>query len=90
VHQQLPHYRSVTNTESRNTMKAVLWEGYPYNMTVKTVPKPTIQRPTDVVVRVTTAAICGSDLHEFHGLVGALDAPFVMGHEVRKSTACEL
>lgn len=63
------------------TMKAVLWEGNPYEMVVKEVPRPTIQAPTDVIVRVTTAAICGSDLHNYHGLIGGADVPFQMGHE---------
>lgn len=63
------------------TMKAVLWEGKPYQMVVKDVPRPTIQTPTDVIVRVTTAAICGSDLHNYHGLLGGPDVPFQMGHE---------
>lgn len=63
------------------TMKAVLWEGKPYEMVVKDVPRPTIQTPTDVIVRVTTAAICGSDLHIYHGLLGGPDVPFESGHE---------
>ena len=63
------------------TMKAVLWEGKPYQMVVREVPRPTIQTPTDVIVRVTTAAICGTDLHTYHGLFGGSDVPYQMGHE---------
>lgn len=36
-------------------------------MTVKDWPIPKIRDPQDVVVRLTTAAICGSDLHDYHG-----------------------
>ncbi|KFX99341.1 hypothetical protein V490_01832 [Pseudogymnoascus sp. VKM F-3557] len=63
------------------SMKAVLWEGIPYQVVVKDVPRPTIQTPTDVIVRVTTASICGSDLHNYHGLFGGSDVPYQMGHE---------
>jgi threonine dehydrogenase-like Zn-dependent dehydrogenase len=62
-------------------MKAVLWEGKPYHMTVKDVPRPVIRSPTDVIVRVTTAAICGTDLHTYHGLFGGSDVPYSVGHE---------
>ncbi|XXG96338.1 hypothetical protein Hte_002620 [Hypoxylon texense] len=40
------------------TMRAVVWEGNPYEMAVRSVPKPRIQKPEDDIVRVTTAAIC--------------------------------
>jgi D-arabinose 1-dehydrogenase-like Zn-dependent alcohol dehydrogenase len=35
---------------------------------VETVPDPVLQEPTDALVRVTLACICGSDLHPYHGL----------------------
>ena len=63
------------------TMKAVVWEGTPYQMVVKYVPKPKIESPTEVLVCVTTAAICGSDLHTYHGKFGGSDVPYLMGHE---------
>jgi 2-desacetyl-2-hydroxyethyl bacteriochlorophyllide A dehydrogenase len=44
------------------------------------VPDPTVLAPTDAVVRVSRAAICGSDLHFFHGKA-PMDAGTVMGHE---------
>lgn len=62
-------------------MKSVIWEGKPFHMAVREVPKPIIQSPTDVLVRVTTAAICGTDLHTFHGIFGGSDTPYEMGHE---------
>ena len=49
-------------------MRAVFFEGKPYHVSVKDTPKPTIKAPDDAIVRLTTAAICGSDLHEYeHG-----------------------
>ncbi len=65
----------------QSTMKAVVWEGKPFHMAVKDVPKPEIQSPTDAIVRITTAAICGTDLHTYHGIYGGSDVPYVMGHE---------
>ncbi|KAF2679371.1 GroES-like protein [Lentithecium fluviatile CBS 122367] len=62
-------------------MRAVLWEGKPEKVVVKNVPVPTIQRPEDVIVRVTVATICGSDLHIWHGELGGSEVPWIMGHE---------
>jgi threonine dehydrogenase-like Zn-dependent dehydrogenase len=64
-----------------NKMRAVVWEGKPFHMSVKSVSKPAIQRPEDVIVRVSTAAICGTDLHTYHGIFGSTNAPWTMGHE---------
>ncbi len=47
-------------------MKAVVYEG-PRQVTVKEVPDARIERPTDVLVRITSANICGSDLHMYEG-----------------------
>jgi threonine dehydrogenase-like Zn-dependent dehydrogenase len=63
------------------TMRAVLWEGKVENMTVKDVPIPSLQHPEDVIIRVTVAAICGSDLHIWHGEIGSSKVPWIMGHE---------
>ncbi|KAI9708113.1 MAG: hypothetical protein M1820_004317 [Bogoriella megaspora] len=63
------------------TMKAVVWEGKPYNMVVKDIPRPVIRNDRDVIVRVTTAAVCGSDLHTYHGILGGPGVPYAMGHE---------
>ena len=43
-------------------MKAVVWHG-PADVRVDEVPDPTIQEPTDAVIKITSTAICGSDLH---------------------------
>jgi threonine dehydrogenase-like Zn-dependent dehydrogenase len=45
------------------------------------VPRPTIEDPTDVVVRVTTTAICGSDLHVLHGRIPGMTPGGILGHE---------
>ncbi|APX33063.1 aldehyde dehydrogenase [Brachybacterium sp. P6-10-X1] len=60
-------------------MRAVVYEG-PYEVTVKDVEDPTIQDPTDVIVRITTTAICGSDLHMYEGRTAA-EAGITFGHE---------
>lgn len=61
-------------------MKAITFQG-PGELRVDTIPDPAIERPTDVIVRVRLTAICGSDLHVYHGLEQGLDLGTVMGHE---------
>ena len=61
-------------------MKAVAWHGK-RDVRVDTVPDPAIQEPTDAIIRVTTTAICGSDLHLYEVLGPYLDAGDVLGHE---------
>jgi threonine dehydrogenase-like Zn-dependent dehydrogenase len=48
------------------TMKAVNYQG-PFKVSVEDVELPKLQHPDDVIVKVTTAAICGSDLHMYEG-----------------------
>ena len=60
-------------------MKAVVYKE-PYKVAVEEVEDAKIQDPTDVVVEVTTAAICGSDLHMYEGRTGA-ESGIVFGHE---------
>ena len=64
---------------SNDKMKAVHYEG-PFKVSVKDVELPKIQHPDDVIVKVTTAAICGSDLHMYQGRMAA-EAGLVFGHE---------
>lgn len=45
------------------------------------MPLPSIINQTDVVVRITSSAICGSDLHFYHGFSGSPDVPWGLGHE---------
>ncbi len=47
-------------------MKAVVYNG-PRDVSVKDVPDAKIERPTDVLVRITSTNICGSDLHMYEG-----------------------
>jgi threonine dehydrogenase-like Zn-dependent dehydrogenase len=61
-------------------MRALTWQGTA-EVTVETVPDPTIQDPTDAVVRITSTAICGSDLHLYDVLGMYLDKGDVLGHE---------
>jgi threonine dehydrogenase-like Zn-dependent dehydrogenase len=61
-------------------MRALTWQGTG-KVSVETVPDPTIQEPTDAIVRMTSTAICGSDLHLYDVLGMYLDAGDVLGHE---------
>lgn len=63
------------------TMRALLWSGVPYNVTVQDVARPVITNPTDAIVRITNAAICGTDLHVYHGIYGSAQVPYILGHE---------
>ena len=61
-------------------MKAVAWHGK-RDVRVDTVPDPTIQVPTDAIVRITSSGICGSDLHLYEVLGMFMTAGDILGHE---------
>ena len=61
-------------------MRAVTWQGR-RDVRVETVPDPGIEDPTDVVVRITSTGICGSDLHLYEVLGPFLDPGDILGHE---------
>jgi threonine dehydrogenase-like Zn-dependent dehydrogenase len=61
-------------------MKALCWYGK-HDVRVEKVSDPRILNPRDAVIRVTTAAICGSDLHLYNGLIPTLEKGDVLGHE---------
>jgi threonine dehydrogenase-like Zn-dependent dehydrogenase len=61
-------------------MKAVTWHGVE-DVRVDEVPDPKIEQPTDAIVRITSTAICGSDLHLYKVLSPYLDEGDVLGHE---------
>ena len=61
-------------------MKAVAWHGI-HDVRVDEVADPTIERDTDAIIRVTSTAICGSDLHLYEVLGAYLDSGDVLGHE---------
>ena len=66
---------------ANGSMLAVVWNGDPYNMSVEKRAKPAVINGTDAIVKVTTAAVCGSDLHVYHGLYGSSTPGWTMGHE---------
>lgn len=61
-------------------MKALCWHGKG-DVRIDTVPDPTIEDPRDAIVRVTSTAICGSDLHLLDGYMPSMKAGDVLGHE---------
>jgi threonine dehydrogenase-like Zn-dependent dehydrogenase len=61
-------------------MRALTWQGTS-KVSVETVPDPKIQEPTDAVIRVTSTAICGSDLHLYDVLGMYIDPGDILGHE---------
>jgi threonine dehydrogenase-like Zn-dependent dehydrogenase len=61
-------------------MKALLWHGK-QDIRCETVPDPGIEEPTDAIVRITSTAICGSDLHLYDGYVPFMKPGDIMGHE---------
>lgn len=61
-------------------MRAVVWHGR-HDVRVDTVDDPAIRQPTDAIVRVTSTAICGSDLHLFSKLWPVMRPGDILGHE---------
>ena len=61
-------------------MKAVCWHGRG-DMRVDTVPDPEIINQRDAIVRVTSTAICGSDLHLYNGFIPSIQKGDILGHE---------
>lgn len=61
-------------------MKALTWHGV-HDVRVDNVPDPTIEHPTDAIIKVTSTGICGSDLHLYEVLGPFIDTGDVLGHE---------
>ncbi|WP_411338988.1 zinc-dependent alcohol dehydrogenase [Sphingopyxis sp. J-6] len=61
-------------------MRAVTWQGR-HKISVETVPDPEIVNPRDAIIRVTSTAICGSDLHLYDGYIPGMRAGDIVGHE---------
>jgi len=61
-------------------MKAVCWNGVK-NIAVETVPDPKILNPRDAIVKITSTAICGSDLHLYDGYIPTMQRGDILGHE---------
>lgn len=61
-------------------MKALCWHGKG-DVRVNNVPDSVIQNPRDIIVKVTSTAICGSDLHLYNGLMPTMEEGDILGHE---------
>ena len=61
-------------------MKAVVYEGV-QDVKVKEVKDPSIQQSDDIILKVTSTAICGSDLHLVHGMIPNMPKGMILGHE---------
>jgi len=62
-------------------MRALVWHGKE-DIRYDTVTDPEIEHPRDAIVKVTSCAICGSDLHLFHNFIPAMMPGDIMGHEM--------
>ncbi len=61
-------------------MKAVCWHGK-NDVRVETVPDPSILNPRDAILKITSTAICGSDLHLYDGYIPTMQKGDILGHE---------
>ncbi|MEG3438723.1 zinc-dependent alcohol dehydrogenase [Pannus brasiliensis CCIBt3594] len=61
-------------------MKAVCWHGS-NDVRVDNVPDPKILNPRDAIIRITSTAICGSDLHLYDGYIPTMQSGDILGHE---------
>lgn len=61
-------------------MKALVYRG-PNKISLEDKPKPTIENPTDCIIRMTTTTICGTDLHILKGDVATVESGRTLGHE---------
>ncbi len=61
-------------------MKALCWHGK-HDVRCETVPDPSIEHPRDAIIKVTSCAICGSDLHLFDGFMPGMESGDILGHE---------
>src|SRR5881394_3030204 len=61
-------------------MRATCWYGK-HDIRVENVPDPEIINPRDCIVKITSTAICGSDLHLYNGFVPTMQKGDILGHE---------
>lgn len=61
-------------------MKAVVWQGEK-DVQVETVPDPSLMEDTDIIIKVTSSGICGSDLHLYRVMSPLMEPGDIMGHE---------
>ena len=70
-------------------MRAMVYRG-PYKVRVEEKDIPPIEHPNDAIVRVTLAAICGSDLRLYHGYTGPGSKAAIMKSETNPANRCRL
>jgi len=61
-------------------MKALCWQGK-NSVSVESVPDPKILNPRDAIIKITSTAICGSDLHLYDGYIPTMQKGDILGHE---------
>ncbi|KUO58603.1 MAG: glutathione-dependent formaldehyde dehydrogenase [Gracilibacter sp. BRH_c7a] len=61
-------------------MKAITYQGMK-DLEVKNMTDPIIEKDDDIILKVTSTAICGSDLHLYHGMIPNMPQDFILGHE---------
>src|SRR5215475_14278885 len=66
--------------QGRESMRAVVWHGVG-DISLDNVPEPKLEQSTDAIVRITTSAICGTDLHFIRGTVPNMTPGQIIGHE---------
>jgi threonine dehydrogenase-like Zn-dependent dehydrogenase len=70
----------VPYAEEEIGMRALCWHGK-HDIRYDTVPDPVIEDPRDAIIRVSSCAICGSDLHLYDGFMPGMEHGDIMGHE---------
>jgi threonine dehydrogenase-like Zn-dependent dehydrogenase len=70
----------VRHGEGDVRMRALCWHGK-HDIRCDTVPDPKIEHPRDAIIKVTSCAICGSDLHLYDNMIPAMERGDIMGHE---------
>ena len=72
--------RAHLNFEKERFMKALCWFGK-HDVRVENVPDPKILNSRDAIIKITSTAICGSDLHLYNGLIPTMQTGDILGHE---------
>jgi threonine dehydrogenase-like Zn-dependent dehydrogenase len=61
-------------------MRALTWHGK-HDVRMDTVPDPKIVNPRDAIIKITSTAICGSDLHLYDSMIPSMEKGDILGHE---------
>jgi threonine dehydrogenase-like Zn-dependent dehydrogenase len=80
LQQDISSYQGPGQSAPGETMKALVWQGK-QKVEVVDMPKPKIIEDRDVILKVTGATVCGSDLHLLHGAVMQMSKGDILGHE---------